>query len=158
MSHSQESGKDRRMAGGRKQKPVLLVLGDGKSEASYFEQLTMFDPCMAIRAKPSGVTGLAGTLKEAKDLRDRLRLDPNKGDRVAIVMDLDDRYSKSEIERMAAGFKEEGMELYLSNPCFEVWLIQHHRQAAGQGDCKKFTEDLNGIVSEASGRRRKLSR
>lgn len=40
-------------------------------------------------------------------------------------MDLDFRYKLCDVNDMVAKCERLGYELYLSNPCFEVWLVNH---------------------------------
>lgn len=113
--------------GPRRQSRLVLVIGDGESERRYFERLSDLCESVRIKAYASAKTGpdvlLRKTMEHARDHG----LDPSQGDVVAIVMDLDDRFTRAQIEDMSRKCSQLGYHLFISNPSFEVWLLCHLR-------------------------------
>ena len=140
---SKVSGFGRR-SGGRKQRRILLVLGDGISEKMYFDQINRMDIDMRVVSVATEETGFDGTFRKATNLIRRNNINIESGDRVAVVMDLDDRYSEKEMAELESRYSREGFEVFLSNPCFEVWLIQHFRTVNRKGDCRAMV----GVLEE----------
>ena len=133
-----------RRSGGRKQRRILLVLGDGISEKMYFDQINRMDIDMRVVSVATEETGFDGTFRKATNLIRRNNINIESGDRVAVVMDLDDRYSEKEMAELESRYSREGFEVFLSNPCFEVWLIQHFRTVNRKGDCRAMV----GVLEE----------
>lgn len=125
----------------------ILVIGDGKTEENYFDGLTCTNPDLLIRSYGAGKIGLGHILKKARKHMDDLGIDIANGDRVVLVMDLDLIYSVADVERMEAECAKRGIELYVSNPCFEVWLLLHFCRF----DRPSNPKDLVGFMSEKLG-------
>lgn len=106
----------------------ILVVGDGKTEENYFDGITCVNPDIVIRSFGAGKTGIGQILKRTRTYMDKLGIDIREGDRVAVVMDLDLRYGTKDVTTMEHECKNAGIELYLSNPCFEVWLLLHFQK------------------------------
>lgn len=83
---------------------------------------------IVIRSIVFGKTGLDRILTKTRSEMKEIGINFNIGDRVAIVTDLDLRYSENEIGKMKEKCGRFGIELYVSNPCYEVWLLQHFRR------------------------------
>lgn len=103
----------------------VLIVGDGKTEKNYFDGLTCVNPDILIRSFGEGKTGIDQVIRKTRTHMSDLGIDIHNGDRVAIVMDLDLRYTRREVSDMIGKCSKYGIELYVSNPCFEVWLILH---------------------------------
>lgn len=125
----------------------ILIIGDGKTEENYFDGLTCTNPNILIRSYGAGKTGLGHILKKARMHMDSLGININDGDRVALVMDLDLIYSVEDVIRMENECRKRGIELYVSNPCFEVWLLLHFRRF----DRPSNPKDLIVFMSEVLG-------
>lgn len=83
----------RRGSRGMAYRRKMFVIGDGKTEENYFDDLTCTNPDLLIRSYGAGKTGLGHILKKARVHMDDLGIDISNGDRVALVMDLDLIYS-----------------------------------------------------------------
>lgn len=122
----------------------ILIVGDGKSEEVYFNDWVGQNPNIKVISKGTGKTGIDEALRKAKGHERTLGLDLRAGDRIAIVMDLDLRYSSQDVADMVDLVSKYAYELYLSNPCFEVWLIDHFRKLT----CYSTPEDLERTLRE----------
>ena len=137
----------RRVSRGMTYRRRILVIGDGKTEENYFDGLTCVNPDLVIRPYGAGKTGLGHILKKAMRHMDNLGIDISNGDRVALVMDLDLIYSAEDVARMESECARRGIDLYVSNPCFEVWLLLHFRRF----DRPSNPKDLIGLMSDELG-------
>ncbi len=130
-------------------KPKFLIVGDGKNEENYFDGLTCGNPDILIKAVGLGKTGIKIIVTKTRNLMKDYGIDPKHGDRVAIVTDLDLRYTPEQVAGMKAECDRWGIELYVSNPCFEVWLLQHFMEYRKPSN----PEDLIPYMSEVLGRK-----
>lgn len=140
-------GSARRSRNLRPSSRTLAIFGDGESEERYFQGFRGRDPAMRVRPVAVRKTGVHAVLKQVDGVVRESGLDIKCGDRVAIVMDVD-YYTEEEIGDMLIQCDRRGYELYLSNPCFEVWLILHFRDFGKETDPK----ELVGLISSAMGR------
>lgn len=106
---------------------VVLMVGDGESEGAYFDRLSYLCKSAGIRTWSMGKNGPNVIIRKVSEYAKREGVDPRKGDLVAIVMDLDGRFTLDEVVRMDAECKKRGYSLFLSNPSFEVWLLSHYQ-------------------------------
>lgn len=106
---------------------------------------------------------------DARDAARRYRDDFLKFDEVWCVFDRDDHERFHDAMSMA---RDNGIELAISNPCVELWLLLHFRESPGARHHRDLTrilrkhlprytkrldfDDLVGGVSEATARARRL--
>lgn len=128
-------------------KPAILIVGDGKSEKRYFEQLRGCGTIVRVISRDTNETGIDNTIKKAHGYVSDNKLNLKK-DRVAIVTDLDYRYNLEEVRAMVKRCDAEGYELYLSNPCFEVWLVLHYMIPTTSMN----PDELCGLLTRLSGK------
>ncbi|MBT1173183.1 RloB domain-containing protein [Bifidobacterium sp. MA2] len=105
----------------------LVVCGGEVTEHQYFEYLetTMKDVVITVISKTLAPAQLADYAMELKHDDERDNDDPR--DRYAcvfVVVDVDDFHDHAQAQRTCT---RSGMHLVISNPCFEVWLIDHVR-------------------------------
>ena len=127
----------------RRQTGIVLVMGDGESEKAYFERLSDLCNSVGIKAYATAKTGPDVLIRKTREYVRKHNLDPFDGDLVAIVMDLDDRFSESQIADMDRRCVELGFSLFLSNPSFEVWLLSHFRQLTHPYTPSELMEDMD---------------
>lgn len=126
----------------RRQSQMVLVMGDGDSEKRYFERLSDLCGAVGIRAYATGKNGIGTILRKTKEHVREHGIDPEEGDVVAIVMDLDDRFTEPEIQDMERTCEELGYRLFVSNPCFETWLLCHFRLPTHPFDQNEAVEEV----------------
>lgn len=94
---------------------------------------------------PSHVVKRAKSLKSEAEIEARREKDENLlFDDVWCLVDVDDHKRLEEVADMA---KSNGIELGISNPCFELWLVLHFRESPGPQD-RKFIQAMVGEFVE----------
>lgn len=151
MSRNQKSIAQSRRGGTRRPSRKVLVLGEGKSEVAYFKGFTGPDRHVVVRAVGTETTDPAKILRLADRYIEDFGLDLEGEDRVAIVMDVDAN-KRAELLRKVEKFAAKGIEVYISNPSFEVWLILHFENYAKCEEPIAVTERLDSIMVKRTGR------
>lgn len=130
----------------RREQGVILVSGDGESEKVYFDRLS--DLCESVGIKTYAVSkaGMDVILRKTEKYAKQHGLDPSKGDLVAIVMDLDGKFTEEEVEEMGRNCLKRGYELYISNPAFEIWLLCHYRTPSHPCTPAELVDDMNEVL------------
>ena len=136
-----------RRSGFKEVKPAILIVGDGKSERRYFEQLRDSGTIIKVISRDTNETGIDNTIAKAHGYVSDYKLDLRR-DRVAIVTDLDYRYDLEGVKTMVRKCDAECYELYLSNPCFEVWLVLHYKKQTKAMD----PDQLCDLLTKLSGK------
>lgn len=126
----------------RPQTDMILVMGDGDSEKRYFERLSDLCATVSIKAYATGKTGTDVLLRKTREYVRIHRLNPSNGDLVAIVMDLDGRFTESEIKELEQRCRKLGYRLFISNPSFEIWVLCHFRLPTHPYEPNEAVEDL----------------
>lgn len=120
------------------------MVGDGESEAAYFDRMAYLCKSVGIRTKSMGKTGPKVIVRKVSEYAKREGMDPRNGDLIAIVMDLDDRFTLDEVKQMDKECRERGWNLFLSNPSFEVWLLAHYRLPSHPYTPAELVDDMRG--------------
>jgi hypothetical protein len=113
-------------------KPMVLVATEGKeTEPIYFDELkTRFREVVTVLVS-AGKTGQSNPQRVLKRLREEIakRASWSKRDQAWLIVDTD-QWSASECKEIEAAIAGDS-RLYLatSNPCFELWLLLHFRDA-----------------------------
>jgi hypothetical protein len=137
----------KRKHGKRERNRIILVGTEGKNktETIYFKGLNKHLDGYVIRFASGNDTDplkiVKNTLKSAgKNYED---LDFNRGDMAFSVFDTDTDKSKQSLIDAAIEYgKQHNVEVVLSNPCFEVWYLQHY-----QNQTKRFNNS-NDVIDE----------
>jgi len=138
----------------REPKPVILVLCEGeKTEPQYLYQLEASYRKARIKLeivvkhdKPKKLVERAKRLKDEAEKAARSERDVNLAyDSVWCVFDIDNHSLVPEAIRMA---QDNGIDLAVSNPCFELWLLLHFRDSPGMHDRHTIQRMLKKFVPE----------
>lgn len=143
-----------RRASFRDPKPLILVVCEGEqTEPQYLRGFER--ACRNARVKieiakergvPMTLVRIAKSLKADAEEQARRERDDNLAyDAVWCVFDVDDHPRVSDAIVMA---RDNGVELAISNPCFELWLLLHFRPNPGMQSRQRITEMLCGHVSD----------
>jgi hypothetical protein len=129
--------------------PRILVLCEGKAtERDYLNGFRSWGKNPRVRveiASESGVDPLtlvteARHRKQAAEQDARRQNDDNIiYESVWCVFDVDQHAHVAEARQAAS---QHGIELAISNPCFELWLILHFEDPPGPRTCKQLTQRL----------------
>lgn len=132
----------------RDQKKVMVIIGDGPSECTYFDSFSDMIGKRILTVK-CGECGRVQIIKKTKGFVRANGINVRSGDRVAIVTDEDLRYTFDEIVAFQKDCEKEGFELYLSNISFEVWLLMHYKQLNRPYTQDELEEELQKYLGHA---------
>jgi hypothetical protein len=115
---------------------ILVVCEGQNTEPGYIEGFRQWrrNPLVIVEVSkehgvPRTLVELAKTLKrEAANAARRERDENLSYDEVSCVFDVDDHPKLDEARQMAI---DNEIELAVSNPCFELWLLLHFRESPG---------------------------
>ena len=118
-------------------KPIILIVTEGKvTEPEYLDGFARAIKNSRVRIKVRGGVGVPKTIvefakehKREADKRARREKDDNlRYDEVWCVFDVDKHANIPDAKQMA---RDDGIELAMSNPCFELWLWLHFADQPG---------------------------
>ena len=113
----------------RKQKPLLLIIAEGKNvtESQYFKSFQKQHSGFNIQMlTPGNITDPAGMQRKILQYWKDKGLDEKQGDIAFIVLDLDCSAGKAQLIKKLAK-RNDITKFVVSNPCFEVWFLLHFR-------------------------------
>lgn len=140
----------------RKRRARYLVVSNGAvTEKQYFEALNQLYPDVVISyaqktVSPSQLANWARKLKEV----DENDSPDDHYCKVWVVADVD-QYG-SDVPRADMICQDNGIEFIISNPCFEVWLLDHERQCPPSVTDTKIAEQAAGAAGVTTGNRGKF--
>ena len=115
----------------RKRKKIVLIGSEGKNktEKNYFDELFKTkDSEYICKFSKGNFTDPKGIVESTIRTMSQLDLDFENQDLVFCVFDTDVNPNKQkEIDEAIKSAKSNSIEVILSNPCFEVWYLQHFR-------------------------------
>lgn len=117
----------------RQTKCVWLIVCEGrnKTETNYLSHFNKRDGNVRLIVKSSEDTDPKGMVKRAEDLAKSLGVGENAGDRIICLMDLDVNDKKAQLIQLLRP-KHRKIEIIVSNPCFEIWLLLHFTNHPGR--------------------------
>lgn len=128
----------------RKRKNVILIATEGKNktERYYFQEFNRSINDYAIAFSDGNNTDPVKIVRDALNTADKKGIEPGNGDHICAVFDTDFQKEQQIGEARKLAEKND-VELVLSNPCFEVWLILHFRYSThGYQSNREVLEDL----------------
>ncbi|WP_240540972.1 RloB family protein [Bifidobacterium vespertilionis] len=137
----------------RVRKPRYLVVCGGQvTEPQYFRHLKSKNDDIAIDVKvkvlsPLGLANYAVRCKKDDDAKS------DSGSRYAavfVVVDVDDFHDHKEAQTICS---ENDIHLIISNPCFEVWLIDHIQECPSSCATTKAAEQYASTHKVTTGSR-----
>lgn len=141
-----------RRTGTRTPKRRLLVVCEGKvTEPEYLKGFERWCKNALVTVEipkrvgvPLVLVEVAGQLKQAAETKARREDDDFlRYDEVWCVIDVDDHPNLDEAKAIA---HDHGIELAISNPCFELWLILHFRESPGARDHRHVQAMTKSVV------------
>lgn len=118
---------------------TLVICGGEKTEVDYFSGLKRLHRAR-ITVKPK-CDSPANLVRFAERLRN---LYPEEFDEVWCVVDVDE----FDIEAASVAAQRAGIELAISNPCFEFWLLLHFRDPCGPAKaCREIVSHLSKCLT-----------
>ena len=105
-----------------RKKRYLVVAGGAVTEKQYFKRLaSIYDVVIEYQQKNESPEHLADFARKLKE-EDERDISTDCYEKIWAVVDVDDFHDHS---KAAKTCKDNGIELIISNPCFEVWLLDH---------------------------------
>lgn len=127
-----------RNTGSRNRKSVIFMAAEGKNktESLYFKAFAQ-DTGRVIRFAPGNYTDPINLVTGLRDALKDNEFQPELGDKAYCLIDSDFESGKDKkianADKLAA---ENGIELIVSSPCFEIWFIVHYVYST-----KKYTSN-----------------
>ena len=112
----------------RREKKLIVVAAEGenKTELTYLKEFNRRQKEYRIIPAKGNNTDPENLVEDARKSAIRESLDYSFGDKAIAVFDTDvgkERHIRKAVENA----KRENVEVYISNPCFEVWLLLHFK-------------------------------
>lgn len=127
----------------RQLKPVVLIVTEGsQTEPKYFDSFRSRQTNIDIQVVSGGAgsgTDYASLVRKAVAYMEKNGLSPQNGDRLWIVADADVNYNvpdpvavkSRQLETAKKNAAKHGIQIALSNPCFEIWFLLHFKYTSG---------------------------
>lgn len=127
----------------RQLKPVVLIVTEGsQTEPKYFDSFRSRQTNIDIQVVSGGAgsgTDYASLVRKATTYMEKNGLSTRNGDRLWIVADADVNYNVADpmtvksrqLEAAKKNAAKHGIQIALSNPCFEVWFLLHFKYSSG---------------------------
>ncbi len=136
----------RRRSRGRREKTTVLIVGEGQqTEPNYFDGLKREDAVrrrFALTVKGGPGHSPEAVVRKAIDLKKGATHRKEYYDQVWCVLDVEGQQKRPSLMEAVALAEENGIQLCLSNPSFEVWLLAHFKRRAG------FFMNSDSVVTE----------
>ncbi len=112
----------------RERKRIIVVgaEGDNKSEIQYFQELEKTQSKFHFIVAPGTDTDPVRIVRKTANKAKQESLDYRHGDMAISIFDLDqDQTKRSQLEAAKELAKKKKVAIVTSNPCFEVWYLEH---------------------------------
>ncbi len=138
----------------RDPKPIMLIVCEGaRTEPEYFNGFARACRNPRVQVKIAREHGVPATLVAiAKEYKRRAETDAKRQrdenlayDSVWCVFDVDDHPNVPNAKQTA---RDNDIELAISNPCFELWLLLHFRDSPGMQHRAKIQQMLLNYVPD----------
>lgn len=129
------TGQKQRGKIGKKRKQLILIgcEGKNKTEKNYFKEFNQRQKKFTIQPAKGNRTDPKGIVEDTISSIDKEELQFADGDMAFCLFDSDTDVKKQEqIEQAIFLAGQNGVEVLLSVPCFEVWFLQHFQYSTGQ--------------------------
>lgn len=134
----------------RERKEIILIATEGKNktERNYFREFNRSIKGCAIVFSDGNNTDPVNIVNDALNSADKRDIEPQNGDSIYAVFDTDFK-KESQILEARKLAERNGVEIILSNPCFEVWLLLHFRYSThGYQSNNEVIKELNDVWPE----------
>ncbi|MFG3487234.1 RloB family protein [Streptomyces sp. NPDC047972] len=130
--------------GQRQEYRKILIVAEGeKTEPQYFEKFAALLKAKAVRVVRVDPIGLGKdpltVVLDAEKRRNKERRAGDAFDQVWCVVDVDEHAS---LERACIEARRLGIEIAVSSPCFEIWLLWHFQERTAWVDAATLAREL----------------
>ena len=115
-----------------------IIIGEGRSEKIYIDRIRSDFSNIHIHT----IDARGGDVAQIKRCLNREMASYRKGDEICVVMDVDYK-NVDDIVKFEKWCVDNGIELYISNPSFEVYLLMHYRDVHGNLSQSDLEESLS---------------
>lgn len=115
---------------------------EGTSEGVYFDYFRGKNSKIKIRTHVLGKGDLEVIYRKCNNAIKQGAFNTKKGDLIAIVIDVD-RHSPEDLLEFERKCAKQSIDLFISNPSFEVWLLMHYKDVA----CNIGQEELESELA-----------
>lgn len=139
----------RRHPPSRKTKKRILIVVEGQvTEPIYFAGLKQRPDIRegyTITVKSGKGGSATQCVKKAQSEKERVD-DGDPFDEIWCVLDVEDKTQRAQLDSALSVAADEGIEVALSCPCFEVWLLAHFEKTARRvADAREMIDTLSKI-------------
>jgi hypothetical protein len=151
MSHGRQNfhgGYPKRASLRRSLKRTILIVGEGReTEPNYFRELkteTAVAAKFAITVKKGPGFSATNVVNKTLSLKEGARRRKENYDEIWCVLDVETSASRKDLNEAMKIARENDLQICLSNPCFEVWILSHFvRHARAYNNCDAVIVELN---------------
>lgn len=147
IRHRLSRGTPRRVSAERPFRRTVLIVGDGRTEPNYFDGLKREDVVsnrFTVTVKPGPGFSPERVVERAVKYRETAKRRGEDYDEVWCVLDVEAPDRRESLDKARGLAREAGLELCLSNPCFEVWFLAHfEKKARAYNGCDEVVSYLN---------------
>lgn len=139
----------------RQEKPIIVIIPEGsETEPAYFRHFNSRDKNIKVEvienSSNGAATDYAALMRKAAKYKSDYQLSPKKGDAVWIVADGDVDYNtpgsleakNTALSDMRKRAESAGINVAISNPCFELWYLLHFGYTSG------FMKDYDAVKNK----------
>lgn len=156
MGRERKTNNNIRKSESRNPKKVYLLACEGRhTERRYFEELNekkekvqipLYVNIKIFQKKNKNDNHVEEIIKQLKEKMDDVGLE---NDEVCIIVDRDPKsLMEDQLDRAIKECENKGFNLYLSNPCFELWLLLHFLEEKLSKEEEKNLLEIKGYAAK----------
>lgn len=138
----------------RKEKNIILIgaEGDNRTESIYFLSINRHFRKYQIKIADGNKTDPVGIVEDVIKSIKKAGIDINNGDIAACVFDTDfGKTKEKQINNARKLATKHGILIFISNPCFEVWFLEHFCFTSKPfGSCSEVIDSLKKYIPKYS--------
>lgn len=137
-------GYNPRKEGTRKAERKVYIVCEGKTEQNYFTGLRTRNSGVEIIPVYGKCTDPKSIIDFAQEkMNNKWSIDLDEGDGVWCAFDVDENTNQALTEAKA---KAKDIQIALSNPCFELWLLLHYKTILSQISREEALQELKKFI------------
>lgn len=126
----------------RVERKRLVIVSEGeKTEPIYFKKFRRREINLQIITPNCAHTDPKGLIEFAYDIKFEDDINEKNGDRIICVFDVNSNTEQQLKEAKTLG-KRRNIDLCLSNPCFEIWILIHFEIGVHFSNCDSLIHQL----------------
>ena len=133
---------------------LILVVCEGEvTEVSYFKEFPRYERIHGIQIDPIGVgcdpeTVVNHAIKKMQEKERKSRKGSGSAyDEIWAVFDIDE-HDKDRVYTAKRNAEKHGINIAISNPCFEIWLLMHLEDSRSYVEGSELTKRIRRYYSD----------